>query len=237
MNVSRHQIMQTVARFFRCANIQLRSQHLQLTAEQRLSDPQHGPVSYLKNCQDYSFLRTLDPTALAILAKDASMEFLSAGELLLVQGEVGDFLYIVSEGCLEVQIDAGQNPPLTAAWVWPGECVGEMSLLTGEPYSATVFANRDTELIAIPKQAFVAMFDRYPVLVDTLSKIMIHRKTKNHELLSSRYTANNASVSLSERIFKWLGLARVGGVVHGADSLDQKNTSLRRGTNTTGDQS
>jgi small-conductance mechanosensitive channel len=56
VNVSRHQIMQTAARFFRCANIELRSQHLQLSAVQRLSDPQHGPLSHLKSCQDYGLL-------------------------------------------------------------------------------------------------------------------------------------------------------------------------------------
>lgn len=235
-NVSRHQIMQTAARFFRCANIQLRSQHLYLSAEQRLLDPQHGPLTYLKNCQYYGFLRTLEPAALAMLADGARMQFLSAGESLLIQGEVGEFLYIVSEGCLEVQIDGGQQSPLTAAWVWPGECVGEMSLLTGEPYSATVLAKTDAQLITISKQAFVALFAQHPTLVDALSKVMIQRKAKNQELLSSRYTTDHASASLSDRIFKWLGLTRVSSTVLGKDSVDQKNTSLMRSAYKAGDQ-
>jgi CRP-like cAMP-binding protein len=62
----------------------------------------------------------LDSAAMAILAEDARMQFLEAGEPLLVQGGVGDYLYVVSEGCLEVQIHQPQNPPVTAAWVWPG---------------------------------------------------------------------------------------------------------------------
>lgn len=223
VNVSRHQIMQTAARFFRCANIQLRSQHLQLSAAQRLSDPQHGPLSYLKNCQNYGVLHLLDPDALAILAKDASMKFLSAGELLLAKGQVGDFFYIVSEGCLEVQIEGSHNHSVTMALVWPGECVGEMSLLTGEPYSATVVARADTHLIAVPKEAFAELFTHNLALVDTLSKVMLQRKARNQELLSSRDITNHASTSLSERIFKWFGLVRGSHKVACKDVVDHEH--------------
>jgi CRP-like cAMP-binding protein len=83
-----------------------------------------------------------------------------------------------------------------------------MSLLTGEPYSATVLAKSDAQLIAISKTAFTNLFERYPSLVDLLSKLMTSRKAENEQFLASRLGATHFSASLSERIFKWFGLVR-----------------------------
>jgi CRP-like cAMP-binding protein len=107
-----------------------------------------------------------------------------------------------------VQIDTPDQRKITVGQVWPGECVGEMSLLTGDPYSATVFAKTDARLLAIPKEAFADLFKLYPALVDQLTKIMTSRALKNHALLAAPKTQPESAKSLAGRICAFFNLVK-----------------------------
>ena len=58
----------------------------------------------------------------------------------------------------------------------PGECFGEVSLLTGEPRSATVTARTNCEILEIQKLAIGAVLRENPQLAETLSETLAMRQ-------------------------------------------------------------
>ncbi|MGI9585741.1 MAG: sensor histidine kinase [Acidimicrobiia bacterium] len=75
---------------------------------------------------------------------------LSSGTALFDEGDIGDMAYVIADGELEILKESGGNQ-VRIAVSGPGDVVGEMSLLTAEPRSATARARSDTRLVAIPK--------------------------------------------------------------------------------------
>ena len=74
---------------------------------------------------------------------------LRAGQMLFAAGDVGDSLFFVRAGRLEVQLPDGHPREIPA-----GSSVGELALLTQETRSATVVAKRDSELIEVTRDRF-----------------------------------------------------------------------------------
>jgi Flp pilus assembly CpaE family ATPase len=75
------------------------------------------------------------------------------GQSLFKQGDVGDALLIVADGRVKVFIPEGQNERVLAFFS-TGDVLGEMSLLTGEPRSASASAISDTRVLALSKSDF-----------------------------------------------------------------------------------
>jgi serine/threonine protein phosphatase PrpC/CRP-like cAMP-binding protein len=71
------------------------------------------------------------------------------GDLVILEGDKGDELFIVLEG--KVRVSRGNQTLLDLG---PGEHVGEMALIRSVPRSASVHALGDAELIAIRRQDF-----------------------------------------------------------------------------------
>ena len=79
---------------------------------------------------------------------------LAPGSVLFEQGSMGDLIYIVSEGELEIvrELAAGGEELLRVASA--GDYFGEIGTLFGLPRSATVRARTDAELIGYTGRAF-----------------------------------------------------------------------------------
>jgi signal transduction histidine kinase len=83
----------------------------------------------------------------------AELVSIQAGELLMVEGDPGDALYIVLDGMFEVSKRSGQQEVVIAACK-PGEVLGEMSLLDQAPRSASVRALTNSQLLKISQATF-----------------------------------------------------------------------------------
>lgn len=97
-----------------------------------------------------------------------------AGTVLFEEGEHGEDAYILLQGRLGVFLTSGTaQEPL--AQIEPGEFIGEMSLISGEPRSATVVALRDSELVRIPRPAFEAILGSIPQMASLIMRQMASR--------------------------------------------------------------
>ncbi|MFM8322276.1 MAG: cyclic nucleotide-binding domain-containing protein [Chloroflexota bacterium] len=126
---------------------------------------------------DLPIFANLDPeTALAL--RNVMHELtLEAGEVLFEQGSPGDALYFIRSGrlCVVLSSEQGEcciNQP------GPGEHVGEMALLTGQPRSATVRAAEPARLLRLGKQDFERLGERCPALIDELARWLLPRYQK-----------------------------------------------------------
>ncbi|MBW8837005.1 MAG: cyclic nucleotide-binding domain-containing protein, partial [Burkholderia sp.] len=118
----------------------------------------------------------LDRVTLAKLAANLDRVSLRKGEAACIEGEPGDSLYIVSEGTFGVFVGgAGEDRRLRVATLRPGGCFGEMALLTGEPRSASVIADREGELLRLDQERFTDLLRRDPSIGLALSASLSRR--------------------------------------------------------------
>jgi predicted acylesterase/phospholipase RssA/CRP-like cAMP-binding protein len=124
----------------------------------------------------------------ATQALSASLEekCLRAGEVLFCQGEPGDAFYIVTSGKLRIHLRQPDGTDTRIKDLGPGEYVGEMALLTGQPRTATVTADQDTELLRLPKSAFDRLAEDHPSLISELARELLPRfqQTRTHLILT-----------------------------------------------------
>jgi len=101
------------------------------------------------------------------------------GATLIKQDDSGNSLFILIEGLLEVHIKSENNTDINVAYLSPGEFFGEMSLLTGEPRSATVKAVVESAVYEITKDNLYEIITNRPDIVEELSETVTKRHLEN----------------------------------------------------------
>jgi len=105
---------------------------------------------------------------------------IAAGEVLMQQGAPGDSAYLSVSGRLRVYMAGDEGAPHIVRELGRGEVIGEMSLYTGEPRSATVVAIRDSVLARLDKPHFEALLAQYPVASIAFTRRIIGRLQTQH---------------------------------------------------------
>jgi CRP-like cAMP-binding protein len=93
-----------------------------------------------------------------------------AGTVVTRIGEPGDSFFVIIDGTVAVQTPAGAGNPLQ-----PGDFFGEMSLLDGEPRSATIVATTDVRLLVVDRLHFWQLLDKTPDLIRRMLTILSRR--------------------------------------------------------------
>ncbi len=117
----------------------------------------------------------LEPDLLATAAKRLATERYAAGEVIITQGDIGDKLYLIVRGQVDVlATDAGGRQRLMAV-LWSGDHFGEMALMWDMPRTATVRARSAVELYSLNKEDFNTLLSTVPGLRDRLEQMVIKR--------------------------------------------------------------
>src|SRR5437879_4384486 len=107
-----------------------------------------------------------------------------AGELICRQGDLGSSLFLIQSGLARVVVDTG-DARASLALLRRGEVVGEVSVLTGEPHSATVVAAAPTETLELSREGLVDVLPRSPLILKNLTAILSQRLTRTTAELSA----------------------------------------------------
>ncbi|MEW5772349.1 MAG: protein kinase [Thermodesulfobacteriota bacterium] len=121
-----------------------------------------------------SLLQAIPRLAACTLLNCLQRRRLGRGERLLEQGGQGDTLYLVHRGRCEVKV-VQDNTAHHVACLGPGDLVGEMAVLTGEPRLASVDAQTPLEVWALDKGRFEEMAHRQPDLRLFLTELVTKR--------------------------------------------------------------
>jgi predicted acylesterase/phospholipase RssA/CRP-like cAMP-binding protein len=117
----------------------------------------------------------LDAAALHDLQAELEWIHLVAGATLFKQGDPGDSLYIVVNGRLRVVLADPDGSERNMSEIGRGECVGEFALLTGEARSATLYAVRDSNVVALSQVLFERLLQRYPQAMTQIARFIVKR--------------------------------------------------------------
>jgi len=105
-----------------------------------------------------SLLFPAELVQLRVQASDSiASEHFEAGQFVFQQGDVGDRMFVVRRGEVEVLRDGAR-----LALLGPGEYFGEMALLSTLPRNATVRATKSTDVLAIAKGDFTKLLATFP---------------------------------------------------------------------------
>ncbi|HNW45392.1 MAG TPA: cyclic nucleotide-binding domain-containing protein [Elusimicrobiales bacterium] len=97
------------------------------------------------------------------------------GEKVCKQGGPGDAFYVVNEGKLEVSVREAFLFSRTLAHLGPGDCFGEMALLTREPRNATVTCEEDSKIFVLMIENFDQVLEENPTFATEMKKLAADR--------------------------------------------------------------
>jgi len=114
------------------------------------------------------------PVALERLAARLRPFTVQAGTVVLNEGEVGDHVYLVAGGRLEVTWN-----DRTVNVIQAGEIFGEMALLHDQPRNATVTAREEARLYGLEKDEFLAAVVCHPSSSHEVDNLISARLTRS----------------------------------------------------------
>lgn len=140
------------------------------------------------------------------LAGDAHDHLFAAGEAIVRQGEAGSSMFVVLGGEVDVVLEpSGQH----VAKIGSGGFFGEMSMLTGDPRTATVRAVGDVQVLEVAATDLRRLADSHPGLLEHISRVIVTRRAGLEQAEATAAAAAGqapATQSLLARIKSYLGV-------------------------------
>ena len=115
-------------------------------------------ASNLTALKAMTLCRALSAAELDVIAAIVQSRAIAAGKELFHEGDVGDGLYLVVDGEINI-IKHGPEGELLLAKLGPGAVLGEMSLVTSDARSATGQALSQASVLHLPVREFRALLD------------------------------------------------------------------------------
>jgi CRP-like cAMP-binding protein/small-conductance mechanosensitive channel len=128
------------------------------------------------------FLASATAPQLERLARGVRTARYGKGEALFRQHDRGDEIFLIQSGMLDVSVVNGRRTENKIASVGAGSFVGERSVLTGEPRSATVRATEDSIVFVVDKAAMSELLREDPELADEIAQIMAARDAERDQV-------------------------------------------------------
>ena len=100
----------------------------------------------------------------------------TAGETIFRQGDVGDRVFVVKQGEVEiVKEDKEKGTQTIIARLRDGEYFGEMALISDAPRNATVRAATKVVALSIDREDFQNLFSSVPAFKESVDKVIRQR--------------------------------------------------------------
>lgn len=119
--------------------------------------------------------RHLDHQSLQPLIEASSIASIDEGGVIVNEGEVGDYFYIIISGMARVSHNIGGNA-INLAVMNSGDYFGEWSVLTGAPRAATVSAMNRVDMLRIERGALLDFIQQQPEIGERIDLVAHNRR-------------------------------------------------------------
>ena len=96
------------------------------------------------------------------------------GEWIIRQGDVGNDMFVVQDGHVEV-IRQEEGEQAVLAELGPGDCFGEMAIFEREVRSASVRSRGTSRVLTVDKRTLLRRFQEDPSLALNILETLSHR--------------------------------------------------------------
>jgi small-conductance mechanosensitive channel len=119
------------------------------------------------------------------LSQGSRIRVFAPDEAIVRQGQQGKSMFVIHRGAVKVQFKENGNSK-TIRTLHEGDFFGEMGLFTGEPRTATVVAEEETEVLEIDSFCLKPILEENPELVSSFSHLINERRA----FLAQQHTEN-----------------------------------------------
>ena len=109
------------------------------------------------------------------LRQRGRMRSFPASTVVVSEGDDGSSLFVVQSGSLKAFLMDENGREVTLSLLDPGDYFGELALLDEAPRSASVLAVTRSELLQIPRSAFLAMIEEHPTCMQVVLRNLVGR--------------------------------------------------------------
>src|SRR5712691_9337409 len=99
--------------------------------------------------------------------------------------DLGSALYILKSGVVKVTIEDQHGDEMILRILYPTDFFGEMSLLDGEPRSATVTTQEVSEVLMMSREHFLSIIEHSPKILLKMTAVLSKRLRQTNELIHS----------------------------------------------------
>ncbi len=99
-----------------------------------------------------------------MVAASATHRHFDAGQVIYVEGEPADFVYILESGWVKATRMTREGREQAMMFLRPVEVFGDIAVFTGKTYPGTVVALEDVDVWVVPAQTILDLTSRHPAL-------------------------------------------------------------------------
>ena len=153
-----------------------------------------------------SIFSPLDDEEVNLLANASAVRVFAPDEKIVRKGQKGNSMFVIHRGSVFIQIREDGKPKKIKT-LHEGEFFGEMGLFTGEPRTATVIAEEETEVLEINHLCLKPILESNPELVESFSRLIGERRALLLEQMDELKTTKQTNeVGVFNSIKKFFGL-------------------------------
>lgn len=111
---------------------------------------------------EISFFEDFSTDELDFFSRNVSLRYFPAQTVLFKEGDIGDYLFFIVEGMVDVRLESTESGQNVIASFDRGCCVGEMSIVDDYPRSATIVVTKPSELLFVTRKRFESICHENP---------------------------------------------------------------------------
>jgi uncharacterized membrane protein len=147
----------------------------------------------------------LDADEKALLAAQLEEESYTNGSTIFRKGEPGNAIYIVAEGEVEIFVEDTTGGRIVFETAKTGDFFGELSLLDGDPRSASAKAVADVKMLKVDREDLQLLFSRHPAAAMDILGVIGRRLREADKLLGLRPVSSpNQAIEERNNLFSRL---------------------------------
>lgn len=120
----------------------------------------------------HRFLEALPAEPTALLTSAVQRKHFTAGETIFQKGDPGDAMCVIIRGQVRIVLPSEGGDEALIATMDDGDFFGEMSLIDGQPRSATIIATQPTDTVVVRREGFQDFLRAHPeAAIDMLTAL------------------------------------------------------------------
>jgi CRP/FNR family cyclic AMP-dependent transcriptional regulator len=140
--------------------------------------PPSEAMSFLKSMPLFS---GLGEASLLSLARAGRIVRVEKGQFIFFKSDPSEVVFIVWSGLVSIVLESPDGREMVINEMRPGDFFGEVGVLTNQPRSTSAIARTESQLMALPRQAFLGILEAEPAVARRILEMTANRLRNSSE--------------------------------------------------------